>query len=80
MLSRPFGQRRVEHVLLSDAPEQIRQRRLRYVVVGGLNLSENNTTLAAWQGRTGAELVATTTATILVSQGPQPWYVVRFPE
>ena len=79
-LWRPFGQRRVEHVLLSDAPEQIRQRRLRYVVVGGLNLSENNTTLAAWQGRTGAELVATTTATILVSQGPQPWYVVRFPE
>jgi hypothetical protein len=79
-LWRPFGQRRVEHVLLSDSPEQIRQRHIRYAVVGGFNLSEHNTTLAAWQERTGADLVATATATMLVSQGPQSWYVVRFPE
>ena len=79
-LWRPFGQRRVEHVLLSDSPGQIRQRHIRYVVVGGGNLADHNTTLAAWQERTGAELVATATTTILVSLGPQPWYVVRFPE
>jgi hypothetical protein len=79
-LWRPFGQRRVEHVLLSESPEQIHRRHIRYMVVGGFNLSEHNTTLAAWQERTGAELVATTTATMLVSQGPQPWYLLRFPE
>ena len=40
----------------------------------------NQTTLAQWQKRTGAELVATATATVLVSGGPHAWYVVRFPD
>ena len=76
-LWRPYGERRVEIFLLTDPPEQIRQR-VQYVVVGGLNLKQNNTTLDTWLQKSGAELVATTNATLKVADGLQPWYVVRF--
>ena len=42
-LWRPFGSRRVKHILLSDSPEQIRQRHIQYAVVGEVNLLENQT-------------------------------------
>jgi hypothetical protein len=76
-LWRPFGERRVEHFFLTDPPEQIRQQ-VQYVVMGGYNLKEHNLTLDAWLLQSGAELVATTNATMKVSEGLQPWHVVRF--
>jgi hypothetical protein len=76
-LWRPYGERRVEHFFLTDPPAQIRQQ-VQYVVVGGFNLKENNMTLDAWLQSSGAELVATTNATLKVAEGLQPWYVVRF--
>jgi len=76
-LWRPFGGRRVEHFFLTDPPEQIR-RQVQYVVVGGFNLAEHNLTFEAWRQQSGAELVGTTNATLKISEGPQPWYVVRF--
>ena len=76
-LWQPIGKRRVEHFLLTDPPEQVRQR-VQYVVVGGFNLQLRRTTLDAWLEQSGAELVATTNATLKVSEGVQPWYVVRF--
>jgi hypothetical protein len=79
-LWRPFGTRRVEHILLSDSAAEIRERQIQYAVVGEVNLRENHTTLAAWLERTGAKLVATASATMTVTQGPQPWYIVRFPD
>lgn len=79
-LWRPFGERRVEHILLSDPLEYIQRRNVRYAAVGGFNLKFNDTTLEEWQQRTGAEVIAETTATLKVSEGPQPWYVVQFPE
>ncbi len=78
-LWRPLGSRRVEHVLLTDTPEYIRQRHIRYAVVGEQDLADHHTTLADWQQRTGAELVGTAVATETVTQGPRHWYVVRFP-
>ena len=77
-LWRPFGSRRVKHILLSDLPGEIRERDIQYAVVGEVNLLENKTALADWLKETGAELVATATATVTVSQGPHAWYVVRF--
>jgi hypothetical protein len=77
-LWRPLGSRRVEHILLSDSRDQIRQRHIQYAVVGGLNLEEHKISLEDWQKRTGAELVGTVTATTLASKGPHPWYVVRW--
>jgi hypothetical protein len=79
-LWRPFGTRRVEHLLLSESRAQIRQRHIQYAVVSGALLLEEHTTLAAWQERTGAELVATVIATTTVRLGPRPWHFVRFRE
>jgi len=79
-LWRPFGTRSVKHILLSDTLAQIRQRHIQYAVVSGQHLVDQHTTLAAWQAQTGAEVVATATATTTVFLGPRPWYVVRFPE
>jgi hypothetical protein len=76
-LWRPFGERRVEHFFLTDPPEQIR-RQVQYAIVGAFNLKAHNTTLDAWLHQSGAELVAAADATLKISEGPQPWYVVRF--
>ena len=77
-LWRPFGSRRVEDFLLSDPTERFRQSKIEYVVVGGFNLQANGTTLGDWLQKSGAELVASTNATLKVSEGPQRWFVVKF--
>jgi hypothetical protein len=79
-LWRPFGQRRVEHILLSDSLEQIQKRHIQYAAIGEVNLLQSHTTFAEWQAKTRAELVATATGTMTVTQGPHPWYIVRFPD
>jgi hypothetical protein len=73
----PLGSRRVEHFLLADPPEIIRQAKVEYVVVSGLNLQLRGVTLDDWIKKSGAELVGTTSATLKVSEGPQSWFVVR---
>jgi hypothetical protein len=72
----PIGQRKVKQFLPTDPPEFIRAQ-VKYVVISGYLLNEANTTLAAWLEQHGAELLAQTTATLKVANGPQPWYVVR---
>ena len=74
----PLGSRRVEHFLLSDPPERFRGQTIQYAVVGGVNLQLRGMTLDAWLQKSGAELVGSTNATLKVSEGPQPWFVVRF--
>lgn len=72
----PLGQRTVKHFFWDDPPEQIRAK-VNYVVIGGhiLNL---HTTIDAWLQAANAELVAATNITMKISEGEQPWYVVRF--
>jgi hypothetical protein len=77
-LWRPFGTRTVSHIMLKESPEEIRRRGIRYAVVGGFNLISSGTTLSNWMQQTDAELVASTNAIIKVSEGVQPWYLVRF--
>jgi hypothetical protein len=77
-LWRPYGARRVEYLLVTDSPEQIRKRGIQFAVVSGLNLKENNLTLEVWRQQSGAELLSTFTATVKVTDGQQPWYVVQF--
>jgi hypothetical protein len=76
-LWRPFFSRRVEDVRLTDSPQYIRDLGVKYVVVGGFNLSQNHVSLDEWLSRTRAELIATTSATLKVSEGPQPWYIAH---
>jgi len=75
----PFGSRRIEHFLLSDPPERFHELGVEYAVIGKINLDLRQTTLDDWLKKTGAQLVATTNATLKVAEGPQPWYVVRLP-
>jgi hypothetical protein len=77
-LWRPYFSRRVEHILLGDSPEQIRVRGIQYAVVSGLNLKEQDVTLDSWLQQANATLIATTNATVKVTDGPQPWHIVRF--
>jgi hypothetical protein len=76
-LWRPFGSRRVEHILLTESAEDIRGRGVEYVVVGGFELAQNATTLDDWLERVHGRVVATTSATIKVAEGRQQWYLVR---
>src|SRR6185437_6942529 len=73
----PLHSRRVEHFFLSDPPEIIRNSGTEYVVVGGYNLFQNQMTIDDWLKKSGAELIASTTATMKVSEGPQPWFIAR---
>ncbi len=77
-LWRPFGQRRVEHVLFTDSLARIRARQIRYAVVGETVLGEHHLTIQAWLRQHRATLVASVSATMTVSLGPRRWYVVRF--
>ena len=79
-LWRPYFTRRVRPVLLEDKPADLRRWQIRYIVVGASFLEFRRTTLGDWQRETGAELVATTTATLKVAQGPRPWYLVKLPD
>jgi len=76
-LWRPFFSRRVEHFLLSDSPEFMRQR-AQIVVVGGYLLQMHNQTIDNWLNAAHAELIGSTNAMLKLTEGAQPWYVVRF--
>ena len=73
----PLGSRTVEHFLLSDPLEQIREK-VQYAVVNGFNLKYHSVSLDDWLEQNDAEVIATTTATLKVSEGEQTWFVVRF--
>ncbi|HSU57116.1 MAG TPA: hypothetical protein VLT36_23950, partial [Candidatus Dormibacteraeota bacterium] len=76
---RPFGSREVKHVLVEDSPKEIRARGIQYLVAGNSNFGRRGITLDAWLARTGAQVIASTTATIRVADGPREWYVVKMP-
>jgi hypothetical protein len=77
-LWRPFGSRRVEHFLIDDPPERFRQHHVQYVVINADLFPAK--VLSDWMTRTGAELVASATATLRISTGVQEWRLVRIPE
>ena len=77
-LWRPYGTKRVEHILLEDSTATIRSKGIDWAVVSGLHLDQKKTTLAAWLAQSSAELMVTTNLTVKVSDGPQPWHIVRF--
>ena len=76
-LWRPYGERRVEHFLVTDSSGQIRER-AEYVVVSGYYLEEHGITFNDWLQKSGAEFIAATNATQKITSGAQPWEIVRF--
>jgi hypothetical protein len=75
-LWKPYGQRRVKHVLLDDRGDQIRSRGIRYVVVSGGYLASQQVSLDDWLNRVDAQLIGTEQAATKVSDGMQPWHAV----
>ena len=76
-LWRPFGERRVEHLLLTDSPSQIKER-AEYVVVSGSSMEAQGVSFDDWRQKTGAEFVASTNITLKIASGLQSWQIVRF--
>ena len=78
---RPYGKHKVEHIQFRETAEQIRERKITYAVVSGLNFDlayeYSKIKVEDWITRVRAEVITNTTATIAVSAGPQKWYVVR---
>jgi len=78
-LWRPFGERRVEHLLLTDSPAQIRER-AEYVVVSETSMAAHGVVFANWLQQSGATFVASTNAMLKITGGVQSWRIVRFKE
>jgi hypothetical protein len=80
---RPYTTRQVAQLVMTETPEQLQQRKIQYAVVSGAGfdwqVTMTNFTFAQWLVQTRAEVVTNVTATVTVSSGPQPWYLVRFP-
>ena len=79
---RPYGQRRVDHINFGETDVQIRDRKITYAIVSGLNFDlayeYSKIKFEDWLVAVRAEVITNTTATIAVSAGPQKWYIVRF--
>ena len=84
-LWRPFGSRRVWHLLPSDPVNYLRERGIEYVVVGsdgcetpidGVSLDE---WVPSWVKRVKGTVVGQVTLRIKARMGPATWYVVRLP-
>ena len=73
----PLGSRRVVHVLPADSAEELRAQHLEYAVVSGFNLKEQGVELGGWLSKVRGEVAGTINATQKVSEGLQPWYLVR---
>ncbi len=76
-LWKPYGSRREEPILFEDSPEKIRDLGIEYAVVSGSQLDVKHSTIEQWLQKSGAELITSTNVTMTVSQGPEPWYLVR---
>ena len=79
-LWRPFGSRRVEHILTNDSLPEIYGRQIHYAVVGEAFLHINHLTIEDWLAQRHATIVTSITATMTVSDGLRQWYVVRLDE
>ncbi len=76
-LWRPFGSRRIIHVLPSDTVADLRRKGIQYVIVGPEMSKWFHLTLHEWLERYQAELVAEATFAHRASLPAQRWRLVR---
>ncbi|MGE5612005.1 MAG: hypothetical protein ACM359_22350 [Bacillota bacterium] len=77
-LWRPFGSRRVIHLLRSDDRRTLQSRGIEWVVVSASGLqSLGYRSMGEWLQQSGGQLVQTQTLTLKASLGPEQWFVVR---
>jgi len=80
-LWKPFGSRRVIHILAKDSLDSIRQRGVEYIVVGRRTMSDDVLfpSLEEWCRINDATIVAEAQVHLLVRFGIEPWYILRIP-
>jgi hypothetical protein len=77
-LWRPFGNRTVKHLLVTDSAQDIRRKGIRYALVSEFCLRQQQIDSSQWRQRVGAELVDNLSVTQKLAEGPQVWELVRF--
>jgi hypothetical protein len=78
-LWRPFGARRILHVLRTDSPEETRRRGIHWALVSGSVVDEHyRMSMEDWLTQHNAEIVQRLTLFLRAGKGPTPWYLVRF--
>ena len=74
---RPFGSRKIFHVLPADTGDELRRQGVRYIIVNPTSFEQRfGGTLADWLARVNGELVATLPLTLKASLGSRDWPIV----
>jgi hypothetical protein len=79
-LWRPFGSRRIVHIMKSDDAGWVRDQGLKYALVSEAFLAHHTTMdSAGWLARYHAEKIADFKLQIHAGQEPEGWFLARFP-
>jgi hypothetical protein len=77
-LWKPFGARQIIHVCPEDTGEDVRNRGIRYILVGKARFPLVFTeSFEGWLSRMDAEVVKELPLALRAADGPKPWYIVR---
>ncbi|EEF59573.1 hypothetical protein [Pedosphaera parvula] len=77
-LWKPFGSRRIKHVLQKDTAEDLRDRGIKYVLVSSEQFSLHYTEpFEEWLGRINAEVVQVIRLNLRASRGESEWRLVK---
>jgi hypothetical protein len=77
-LWKPFGARRIVHVCPEDTAQDVRNRGIRYILVGKVRFPLVFTeSFEDWLSRMNAEVVKELPLALRAADGPKPWYIVR---
>jgi hypothetical protein len=80
-LWKPFGSRRVVHILGTDSVDSIRQRGVEFIAAGPRSMSDDPLfpSLEEWCRLHHATIIAEAQAQILVRYGIETWYIIKLP-
>ena len=80
-LWKPFGARRVKHLLATDSAADIHARSIKYALVNADFLAHNRATeFETWRQQTRAEQIAAVPLKLRAGQPPEDWRLVKFSE
>ncbi len=79
-LWKPFGKRKVMHILPTDSLDSIRERKIEYVVAGIRTMKDGGfPEMEKWCHTYDAEVVASADFAIFARYGAERWYLLRIP-
>ncbi|HEX3799551.1 MAG TPA: hypothetical protein VH413_12700 [Verrucomicrobiae bacterium] len=76
-LWRPFGLRRIEHIMANDDRENLQQRGIEYILLNQRDFKVIGLPLNDWLAKINAEVVQTIPMTIRAGFGSEDWLLVK---